>query len=66
MNQRCKTMIYKDIKVTLFTKLCEHYENNNKNFYNILDNIVQILEDKQISNLIEILNKDIKKGANND
>jgi len=59
-------MIYKDIKITLYSELCKHYESNNKNFYNILDNIVEILEEKQINNLIEILNKDIKRGANND
>ena len=57
MNQRLKTMIYKDIKITLYSKLCKHYESNNKNFYNILDNIVEILEEKQINNLIEILKK---------
>tara|TARA_B100000900_G_C20529874_1_gene695853 strand:- start:764 stop:919 length:156 start_codon:yes stop_codon:yes gene_type:complete len=48
-------MIYKDIKVTLFSELCKHYESNNKNFYNILDNIVEILKDEQINNILENL-----------
>jgi len=50
-------MIYKDIKVTLYSELCKHYESNNQNFYDILDNIVEILEEEQINNLIEILKK---------
>ena len=50
-------MIYKDKKVTLYSALCKHYESNNKDFYNILDDIVEILNDKQINKLIEILNK---------
>ena len=34
-------MIYKDKKVTLYSALCKHYESNNKDFYNILDDIVE-------------------------
>ena len=48
-------MIYKDLKVTLFSELCKHYESNNKDFYNILDDIVEILEKKQINSLLENL-----------
>tara|TARA_B100000123_G_scaffold269100_1_gene244680 strand:- start:999 stop:1154 length:156 start_codon:yes stop_codon:yes gene_type:complete len=48
-------MIYKDSKVTLYSELCKHYESNNKNFYNILDDIVEILEKNQVNNLLEIL-----------
>ena len=48
-------MIYKDSKVTLYSELCKHYESNNKDFYNILDNIVEILEKKQVNNLLESL-----------
>ena len=55
-------MIYKDIKVTLYSELCKHYESNNKNFYNILDNIVEILEEEQVNNLIEILKKLNERG----
>jgi len=55
-------MIYKDIKVTLYSELCKHYESNNKNFYDILDNIVEILEEEQINNLIQILKKLNKRG----
>ena len=50
-------MIYKDKKVTLYSELCKHYESNNTNFYNILDDIVEILEEKQINNILEKLNK---------
>tara|TARA_R100001079_G_scaffold92027_1_gene54674 strand:- start:45 stop:200 length:156 start_codon:yes stop_codon:yes gene_type:complete len=50
-------MIYKDKKVTLYSALCKHYESNNTNFYNILDDIVEILEDKQINNILEKLKK---------
>ena len=50
-------MIYKDIKVTLYSALCKHYESNNQNFYNILDDIVEILEDKEINNILEKLKK---------
>ena len=50
-------MIYKDKKVTLYSALCKHYESNNKDFYNILDDIVEILENKQINKLIETLNR---------
>ena len=55
-------MIYKNIKVTLYSELCKHYESNNKNFYDILDNIVEILEEEQINNLIQILKKLNKRG----
>ena len=48
-------MIYKDKKVTLYSALCKHYESNNKNFYNILDDIVEILKEEQINNILENL-----------
>ena len=48
-------MIYKDIKVTLYSALCRHYESNNKNFYNILDDIVEILKEEQINNILDNL-----------
>ena len=48
--------IYKDDKsLTVFTELCDLYESNDANFYDMLDAIVNILDDEQLNQIEDII-----------
>ena len=48
--------VYKDDKsLTVFTELCSLYESNDANFYDMLDAIVNLLDDDQLSEIEDII-----------
>ena len=48
--------IYKDDKsLTVFTELCDLYESNDANFYDMLDDIVNLLDDEQLAQIEDII-----------
>ena len=48
--------MYKDDKsLTVFTELCSLYESNDANFYDMLDAIVNLLDDDQLSEVEDII-----------
>ena len=48
--------VYKDDKsLTVFTELCSLYESNDANFYDMLDAIVNLLDDDQLSEVEDII-----------
>tara|TARA_S200000501_G_scaffold196633_1_gene185105 strand:+ start:497 stop:670 length:174 start_codon:yes stop_codon:yes gene_type:complete len=48
--------IYKDDKsLTVFTELCDLYESNDANFYDMLDAIVNLLDDEQLAQIEDII-----------
>ena len=51
-----KMTMYKDDKsLTVFTELCALYESNDANFYDMLDAIVNLLDDDQLSQIEDII-----------
>ena len=51
-----KMTMYKDDKsLTVFTELCALYESNDANFYDMLDAIVNLLDDDQLSEIEDII-----------
>ena len=40
---------------TVFTELCSLYESNDANFYDMLDAIVNLLDDDQLSQIEDII-----------
>ena len=51
-----KMTMYKDDKsLTVFTDLCALYESNDANFYDMLDAIVNLLDDDQLSEIEDII-----------
>ena len=48
--------MYKDDKsLTVFTELCSLYDSNDANFYDMLDAIVNLLDDDQLSQIEDII-----------
>jgi len=48
--------MYKDDKsLTVFTELCSLYESNDANFCDMLDAIVNLLDDDQLSQIEDII-----------
>ena len=48
--------VYKDDKsLTVFTELCSLYESNDANFYDMLDAIVNLLDDDQLSQIEDFI-----------
>ena len=44
-----------DKSLTVFTELCGLYESNDGNFYDMLDAIVYLLDDDQLSQIEDII-----------
>ena len=44
-----------DKSLTVFTELCSLYESNDANFYDMLDAIVNLLDDEQLSQIEDII-----------
>ena len=54
--QEAMMTVYKDDKsLTVFTELCSLYESNDANFYDMLDAIVNLLDDDQLSQIEDII-----------
>ena len=54
--QEAMMTMYKDDKsLTVFTELCSLYESNDANFYDMLDAIVNLLDDDQLSQIEDII-----------
>ena len=54
--QEAMMTVYKDDKsLTVFTELCSLYESNDANFYDMLDAIVNLLDDDQLSEIEDII-----------
>ena len=44
-----------DKSLTVFTELCSLYESNDSNFYDMLDDIVNLLDDEQLTQIEDII-----------
>ena len=44
-----------DKSLTIFTELCSLYESNDSNFYDMLDAIVNLLDDEQLTQIEDII-----------
>ena len=44
-----------DKSLTVFTELCSLYESNDSNFYDMLDAIVNLLDDEQLTQIEDII-----------
>ena len=54
--QEAMMTMYKDDKsLTVFTELCGLYESHDANFYDMLDAIVNLLDDDQLSQIEDII-----------